>query len=704
MWFGEGSRMPLPVFDGTGYNSWRRKLEIFLKGHGMWRICLEEGPKDLVITENGALSEKNSKAMAVIMSSVRLIDQNIIEKYDFARDMLKFLDELHLRNDIATRLKLRRELMNTQMIEGSDAMLFISKVESLICDLERAGGRIDEEEKIGYILGGLPPSYSNFVMMTEQVISMKETVNCNSVISQINLEYSKRLSNQESKKEAAYKAVDSERRKGNHNPKRDRWKDFKCYECGQYGHIKSKCPKNPKGDSLDRNRNNNYNRRDQAIFAYEQLPDDYLFMANEQRKPISTRWIVDSGASSHMTYDKEDFHSMEEIDRVITTASDLKLRAKGIGKVSLMLSNEGTPKKIVLRDVLWVPGIRSKFFSVPAASRSEVSFNFKGDTVMFSHGSTEVILGNKGSVCNLYTLKLEDDELEQGASLYEEETASLQEGESTETEFDPVHETEVEQLCHESVQLPVGVVKPPVGVLELEESYTEGNNCWYQDDWNKEYEEEVKPAAEIKVREFIESTPERNAIDCRWESAVKGGYGNQYGNIGTRKVTGTSDSDWAKDTNDWEETSSYGLMLNDDNVSCSSQQQQTLTLSTEDAEEKMLSQVHKEELWLKVLKKTLELGVALKGGNENYGDNQVNFGLEGDSTLVENSKYSSLRYSFVKDAVEKTMEEISCVNTESKSPDVFTNASLEEQFELLRGLLGVEPVGGIKGSPVGAHI
>lgn len=63
---------------------------------------------------------------------------------------------------------------------------------------------------------------------------------------------------------------------------------FKCYECGEYGHFAKNC-------SLERKKNNEKSRT---------KDENVLFTSFAVSNVQSNDWFIDSGASAHMTMQK----------------------------------------------------------------------------------------------------------------------------------------------------------------------------------------------------------------------------------------------------------------------------------------------------------------------------------------------------------------------------------------------------------------
>ncbi|POM71652.1 Putative Polyprotein [Phytophthora palmivora] len=118
-------------------------------------------------------------------------------------------------------------------------------------------------------------------------------------------------------------------RKGN-NPKKNGGLKGKCLKCDQVGHMKRDCPN--KNDGVDNN----------AVFS-----------VGEGRL---SGWLIDSGATSHMTPFREDLFGFEgTVSGIeVTTAAGKKLWVAGQGSVRLTSLND---KHIKMMEMLYIPGL-----------------------------------------------------------------------------------------------------------------------------------------------------------------------------------------------------------------------------------------------------------------------------------------------------------------------------------------------------------
>jgi hypothetical protein len=165
------------------------------------------------------------------------------------------------------------------------------------------------------------------------------------------------------------------------SPKPRRKKDLsriRCFECHEFGHYASQCP-------LRRGRG----RRQQASTAeVDEVADRFqreILLVSSLSGIVSSRerWLVDSGASCHMTGARELFDTLTETgpDLCVELGTRAKHSVRGSGTVSFRLDSGETLR---VSNVLWVPELRRSVLSVSEIER-------KGYHVMFRYGQVLLV-------------------------------------------------------------------------------------------------------------------------------------------------------------------------------------------------------------------------------------------------------------------------------------------------------------------------
>lgn len=90
-----------------------------------------------------------------------------------------------------------------------------------------------------------------------------------------------------------------------------------------------------------------------------------------------SEWIIDSGASDHITYDLSSFHSFTEFNqpKTVILGDRGKLEALGRGEIHVYARVGEIDRLISLSNVLYVPGMRRKLIS---ATIAQVLFQLEG--------------------------------------------------------------------------------------------------------------------------------------------------------------------------------------------------------------------------------------------------------------------------------------------------------------------------------------
>lgn len=126
-------------------------------------------------------------------------------------------------------------------------------------------------------------------------------------------------------------------------------------------------------------------------------------------------------------------------------------------------------------------------------------------------------------------------------------------------------------------------------------------------------------------------------------------YKLTYTKHGQSEITGFCDADWASDTQDRKSCTGYIFMLQGGAVSWCSRKQQTVALSTAEAEYMSMSSAAQEALWLQQLQGELE--AQCEQTLVIYSDNQSAIKLTTNDCYLPRSKHIDIRYHFLKEHV-----------------------------------------------------
>jgi hypothetical protein len=118
-------------------------------------------------------------------------------------------------------------------------------------------------------------------------------------------------------------------------------------------------------------------------------------------------WYLDSGASYHMTGDKEYFSDLEEKDirMHIEMGDDGRYSATGIGTITFQRESG---KPFQLKNVLHVPSLKKNLVSIAMLEDKGYDVTFNSENAYLQHKATGQVKKIGIRVKNLYMLEVDD--------------------------------------------------------------------------------------------------------------------------------------------------------------------------------------------------------------------------------------------------------------------------------------------------------
>ncbi|KAE8986412.1 hypothetical protein PR001_g22611, partial [Phytophthora rubi] len=315
----------------------------------------------IIKPEFDALSDRSTvqwktddlKALGVIAGDVSLTYQVYIRGATTGADSWRMLEAQFNRNTLKNRLIVTKKLHNFKMESGTRFAVHVDQFKEIVLQMETIGEPLDETRQLVLLLGSLTDEY--------RMISTDES------------------SSAQQKAFVAKKSYDKRRFNG------------KCFYCKKTGHKETECRKK---------------KADEERGQVARETSDYAFTATSAMG--KTEWLVDSGASSHMTSVRDKFVSMKELKTPvrITIADGKKIDAVAMGTVGLKLM-DGT--SVTLSDVLYIPEVEGSLISVAKLAEKDVVAQFSKDKCVFRYGDATAMEAKRCG--NVYKLKTVGDEV-----------------------------------------------------------------------------------------------------------------------------------------------------------------------------------------------------------------------------------------------------------------------------------------------------
>ncbi|XP_074327753.1 secreted RxLR effector protein 161-like [Apium graveolens] len=154
------------------------------------------------------------------------------------------------------------------------------------------------------------------------------------------------------------------------------------------------------------------------------------------------------------------------------------------------------------------------------------------------------------------------------------------------------------------------------------------------------------------------------------------------------KLVGYSDSDYSGDLDDGKSTSGYAFHIGSAIFSWSSKKQQTVPLSTCEAEYIAAAACACQAIWLSYI--LGELNLAKEDPVTIYVDNKSAISLAKNPVSHSRSKHINIKYHFLREQVNDKNVELVHYRTEENLADIFTKPLKPEIFQKMKNKLGMQ--------------
>ena len=406
----------------SNYNAWRFRIIRILKEKDLLS-AIEDS--DTPISSN-----KDDQAFTIITLNIKDSQIPYIQDATNTKEAWSALKEVHQGIGMNGRMVLMQRLWGLRMSEGEDMAQHLNlfrEIANQLRSLTDDGKGMDDTELVTILTLSLPESYEPLVMALQ---SRSDTITFDMMAGRLLQEAGRRQISQATNtaqggthtQQTAFTvqrpsggarmlrgrggyAFNGKGRGGFRPRFRDQatsgahkeiWKGTgltsnqvpngsKCYHCGKGGHWKKDCYKR---------------KAEEASGAGTGKNREFTFLAEDPECLPGSNWIIDSGASQHLSCHRTEFLTYKTVSQslAITIADGTKIEAYGIGDMEIT-TEIGV---IRLTDVWHVPNIASSLISVTRMVDAGFTVEFGGTACYISNGGPKTKLGHRNG--SLYQL------------------------------------------------------------------------------------------------------------------------------------------------------------------------------------------------------------------------------------------------------------------------------------------------------------
>jgi transposase InsO family protein len=405
------------VLNSQNYSDWKIRMEDLLIVKDLYEpIERETIPRGVIESEWKML---HRKAVATIRQCVDISVLQHVASDTNAFELWHKLSALYESKNALNTTFLVRKIVNLKYVDGESIVEHISTFMGLVNQLASAKFPLEDAMQATLLLCTLPDSWENLIVTLsnsckEDNLSLKvvKTSILNEetrrkdkgALSQSEANVTQELSGERS----THRSPETGNRFYARSKSRGR---LTCFYCGKPGHFQKNCRHLRKDKGMADEVESGKISNDKNTSAIATSEEEMLYICEQASVNLANAecsWIVDSGASFHLTPKRECFSSYIAGDYgYVRMGNDGECKIVGIGNVCLLTS---TGCRLILKDVRHVPDVRLNLISAGRLDDEGYSGGFRNGTWKFYQGSRIVARAQKQNTLYVMHAKLCRDE------------------------------------------------------------------------------------------------------------------------------------------------------------------------------------------------------------------------------------------------------------------------------------------------------
>lgn len=355
-------------FDGY-YRQWKFQMNCALRAKGLLDIVngVLVKPQDDIDGKLSKWDKSDAIAMFTITSAMELNQITLVENCASSKQIMDKLNSIYEQKSETNKMIVHERFHQYKMNSNDSISQHVAKVENLARQIKESGDDCSEMAIMTKILGTLPPKFRNVRQAWLSLDETKQTIinltarlldeeACLSVYEEA--ETALAVSKPSAKSGTKPSAITGTTPKSNSKSKQR----VTCYNCQKKGHYARDC-RNPKKHSNNEGRNNEVKSSKESqsnVTAFTVENSNYSYTVEHD-----DYWIMDSGASAHMSHKREFFSSFKELDNntIVKLGNNQELIVRGVSNVQIKKMINNKFYESVITDVLYIPELRKNLFS-----------------------------------------------------------------------------------------------------------------------------------------------------------------------------------------------------------------------------------------------------------------------------------------------------------------------------------------------------
>jgi Reverse transcriptase (RNA-dependent DNA polymerase)/gag-polypeptide of LTR copia-type/Integrase core domain len=387
----------------TNYRLWSITMLVHLKVMKLSHLIEETYDRESA-TED--IRRKDDEFMSVLLNHVSDEIAGEVAEEETGRAIWFRLKKMFTMTEYNMQ-HLFHKFTESKLSAGKSVAEWVAELNNLRSDLAVAGKKLDNVDMNGTLLRGARARFPNMVGNLQSQSNLTPEYIVNKLKEEEERNDVNEVENGSMDERALYvsKHRPQYKNKWTNERKKNETRILRCFTCNKPGHFQKNCRFNKK----------NQQKTQESVFANR-------LKSNVGEEIIRDTWGLDSGATSHITGDRDCFIRYEQMKpKEIEFANGQSNNAIGKGDVAIKLDSGQT---ITIQDVLHVPGILHNLLSTSKLEKIGLYFQHRPKGVFLVNKKNEIVtqaclmmegdmyrvkkLEANKECCNVITLKSND--------------------------------------------------------------------------------------------------------------------------------------------------------------------------------------------------------------------------------------------------------------------------------------------------------